>query len=124
MLLGAVHALFLSNLLLQTTLLALLEVCFLGMKVVYLKASPVQFKFKLTILSLTSMLRLIFIFTFYLYHTEDAPAIINCIHHDVVRFYLSCWAIETLYDIMLAMVDFGKVVKKICRIKDEGKKGG
>ena len=44
-------------------------------------------------LMMTSLLRLVFIATFYLYENQGNPFIINLIHYDVVWFYLICWAV-------------------------------
>lgn len=88
---GAAHSLLLHNLPVQTIVLGCIEVCYLIGKVAWLKALGVLFKWKVGLLGTTSMLRMILIVTLYLYQANDAPAIINRVHHIVVWLYLICW---------------------------------
>lgn len=87
---------------------------YLGTKVVYLRARPVAFKFKIVILSLTSLLRMVFIPTLYLFEREGHPPIINEIHELAVWTYLICWILESLYDLCLFLSDLVKIIKKSC----------
>ena len=70
------------------------------MKVYALRTSIPESKFKVGMLMVTSLLRLVFIATFYLYENQGNPFIINLIHYDVVWFYLICWAVELLRDLV------------------------
>ena len=64
---GCVHALFIDNLALQTILLAGIELCYFLVKLCTLRSVTPRYKFKTSMFLVTSLLRLIFIFTFYLY---------------------------------------------------------
>ena len=64
---GAVHALFMDSLLIQTVLLLVVEAGYLTANMLALRSIVYKIRMKVVLLSLTSVLRMIFIWTFYLY---------------------------------------------------------
>ena len=90
---GAVHALFMDNLLIQTCLLFSVEACYLAVKMGALRSMLYKMRTKVVLLSLTSMLRMVFIVTFYLYDILGEPVLINLVHRDVFWLYLITWAV-------------------------------
>ena len=67
LLFGSVHALLLENLLAQTITLGAIEATYFFVKLITLGSGTAKYHFKVIILSLTSLLRLVLIATFYLY---------------------------------------------------------
>ena len=67
LLFGAVHALFLDNLFVQTIVLSSIEAAYFAAKLTVLRSRVAEYSFKVTMLSVTSILRLILIVTLYLY---------------------------------------------------------
>ena len=98
LLFGSVHALLIDNLTLQTIVLAVVELSYLCVKVFNIQSSTPQYKFKVGMFAITSILRLGFIVTFYQYETQGNPVIINVIHHDLIWLYLICWMAELVHD--------------------------
>lgn len=64
---GAVHALFIDNLFVQTVILFVVESLYFLVKLRTLKSVTPRYKFKVSMCIVSSLLRLIFIVTFYLY---------------------------------------------------------
>ena len=64
---GSIHALLLENLLAQTITLGAVEAAYFCVKLVTLGSGTAKYHFKVVMLSLTSLLRLVLIATFYLY---------------------------------------------------------
>lgn len=64
---GAVHGLFLDNLFLQTIILFLVELSYFVLKLLVLRSLVPRYKFKVAMCVLSSMVRLLFIVTFYLH---------------------------------------------------------
>ena len=93
LLFGSTHALFLDNLYVQTILLGVIEGTYLLAKIYALRSITPRFKFKVCMLLLTSIIRLIFIITFYLYAQNWGTTVINEIHQDLVWIYLLCWVV-------------------------------
>lgn len=100
LLFGCVHALLLENLHLQTVALGVVEVGYFYVKLVNQRALGVKFKLKVTLLSVTSLLRMSFIATLYLFEVTNHPELINLIHRDLVYLYLGCWLFETAYEVV------------------------
>ena len=67
LLFGAVHALLLENLFVQSIVLFSLESLYFLTKIFTLSSSTPRYKFKVTMLALTSLIRLAFIYTLYMY---------------------------------------------------------
>ena len=90
-----------------------------------LSSSTPSYKFKVVMFTLTSLIRLAFIFTFYKYEAEGHPSIINLVHHDLVGLFLIFWLFEFLHDVvvvlfdMIGMTNWGVKKKK----KGSSKKG-
>lgn len=99
LLFGCIHALLLDSLELQTIVLFCVEVAYYIVKLLNLRALAVKFKLKVVLLSVTSLLRMSFIVTFYLFEALSGPAVINEIHRELIWLYLLCWAVELVYDI-------------------------
>ena len=74
---GCIHAVLINDLALQTIVLLVVEILYFCVKGVALGSKTTKYKFKVFLLSLTSLLRMVFIVTFYLYETEGNPEIIN-----------------------------------------------
>ena len=64
---GCVHALLIDSLFTQTLVLAGIELCYFLAKAYTLRSVTPKYKFKTVLLLVTSLLRMIFIFTFYLF---------------------------------------------------------
>ena len=64
---GSIHALLLDNLLAQMITLGAVEAAYFFVKLVTLGSGTAKYHFKVVMLSLTSLLRLVLIATFYLY---------------------------------------------------------
>ena len=64
---GAVHALFIDDLFTQTVILGVIEACYFGTKLVVLRSNVANSRFKVAMLSVSSLLRLVLIITLYLY---------------------------------------------------------
>ena len=90
LLFGAVHALLLDHLALQSIVLGVVEIGYFCLKAAYLRNLSVLFKFKICILTVTSLLRMGLIISLYLYHSEGEPDIINDIHFYLVWLYVIC----------------------------------
>ena len=67
LILGAVHALFLDSLFVQTIVLFTVEACYFAVKLLVLRSGVNEYRFKVAMLSVTSLLRLVLIVTLYLY---------------------------------------------------------
>ena len=114
LLFGCVHALFLENLFVQTITIGAVEATYFCVKLVTLGSGTAKYHFKVVMLSLTSLLRLVLIATFYLYESNGNPHIINLIHHDIVWLYIICWGVETIYDISRFIEDVVLITRKSC----------
>jgi len=90
--------------------LFLVESGYLALKVVYLRSSIPRYKFKVVLCSLSSMLRLCFIVTFFIYEEAGSPVIINLIHYDIVCIYLVCWLVEFIHDIFAFLLDIKEAI--------------
>ena len=62
---------------------------------------------------MTSMLRLGFIVTFYIYENTGNPSIINSIHFKLIWFYLLCWGVELIHDSIVFVFEVIEAVR-IC----------
>lgn len=93
LLFGAVHAILLDHLFVQTIVLFVVEFCYLAAKVVAMRSCIPMYKFKVAMCTLSSLIRLCFIVTFYLYEVNNYPAVMNLIHRDLVVMYLICWLV-------------------------------
>ena len=98
----------------QTITIGVVEAVYFSVKLVTLSSGTAKYHFKVVMLSLTSLLRLVLIATFYLYESDGNPHIINLIHHDIVWLYIICWGVETLYDISRFTGDVIVIFKKSC----------
>ena len=123
LLFGCVHALFLSNLFTQTIVLFCVEALYLAARVYALLSIVPIYKFKVAMCLITSLIRLCFIGTFYLYKLYEHPAVMNLVHHDLVMMYLICWLVEFLHDIVMFIWDTREAVlscKKPPPMKSKG----
>jgi hypothetical protein len=117
LLFGACHALFLDNLFVQTIVLFAVELCYLILKIVVLRSRVPRHKFKVSMCALSSMLRLIFIVTFYIYQTTNQPAFMNAVHFEVVSLYVLFWLIEFFHDFVLFLSDIKQAIFGLCKSK-------
>ena len=123
LLFGCVHALFLSNLFTQTIVLFCVEALYLTARVYALLSIVPIYKFKVAMCLITSLIRLCFIGTFYLYKLYEYPAVMNLVHHDLVMMYLICWLVEFLHDIVMFIWDIREAIlscKKPPPMKSKG----
>ena len=90
---GAVHALLLDNLYLQTIVLLIVEGLYLVVKLFTLRSLVTLFRFKAIMCAVTSLLRLCFIVSFYYYESSGHPTLVNSIHHDLVWMYVISWLV-------------------------------
>lgn len=111
LLFGCLHALLIDNLGVQTIMLGMTEVAYFMVKLLNLRALGVKFKLKVVLLSVTSLLRMGFILTFYLFETLSGPAVINTLHGGFIWLYLGCWAVEVVYDMINFLVEAIQHVK-------------
>lgn len=93
LLFGAIHSLLIDNLVLQTVVLGIVEVAYFAVKMLNLRSIGVKLKFKVVLSSVTSLLRMGFIVSFYLFENIGGHALINTIHHDMIWLYLICWVV-------------------------------
>lgn len=107
---GALHAILIDNLLVQTIVLFLVECGYLGLKVAALKSKTSRYKFKVVLCAISSMLRLCFIVTFFVYEKAGLPFIINMIHYDIVCFYIVCWLVELIHDSFTFLLDVKEAI--------------
>jgi hypothetical protein len=107
---------------LQTIVLGIIEVSYFCSKLAFLQTWAVMFKFKVVVLSITSLLRMGLIVTLYLFFQEGGPALINRIHHDIVWLYLICWIVESLYDLMIFLADLLSVFRRGSKSPPSSKK--
>ena len=114
LLFGAVHALFIDDLFAQTVILGVIEACYFGTKMVLLRSDVAKSRFKVAMFSVSSLLRLVLIFTLYLYEKQGLPLVINLIHHDIVWLYIICWAVESFHDFINFLVDIIKSIFQGC----------
>ena len=112
LLFGAVHALLRDTLALQSVVLAVVEVSYFAVKLLCLRSLGVLFKFRVCVLAATSLLRMGFIATLYLYSSEGEPATINDVHFYLVWLYIICWLLETAHDICIFVVDLFRFLRK------------
>ena len=64
--------------------------------------------------ALSSLLRLCFIVTFYLYEIQNHPGVMNLIHRDLVISYLICWVVEFMHDILIFFWDIKEAISSVC----------
>lgn len=98
---GCVHALFLDYLGTQTIILGVVEFCYFMARIYALRSVTSRYKFKVCMFLISSLLRMCFIVTFYLYESAQYPEIINNMHYELVWIYIICWAVELFHDILL-----------------------
>ena len=67
LLFGCAHALLIDHLLLQSIVLGVIEVSYFCSRVYALRSMVVKYRFKVVMLSISSLLRMVFISTFYLF---------------------------------------------------------
>ena len=91
-------------------MLFLIESCYLALKAIHLKSTIPKYKFKVMMCSLSSMLRLCFIATFFIYEEAGSPLIMNLIHYDIVCLYLICWMVEAIHDIFAFLLDVKEAI--------------
>ena len=96
---GCVHALLCDNLLLQSLCLAVLELLYLLLRVVGFSQRLAQKKMKVTLAFVGSALRILFIFSFYVYDSNPLN-IFNAIHKELVLIYLANWGVEVCFDLI------------------------
>lgn len=82
----------------------MVEVGYFYTKLVNQRALAVKFKLKIVLLSATSLLRMGFIVTLFLFEVKDQPEVINLIHHDLVCLYLISWLLDSLYEVVLFLI--------------------
>ena len=111
MVFGSVHALLIDDLTLQTIVLGIVEIGYFSAKVYAIRSLVTKYRFKVAMLSVASLLRMVLIVTLYLYEKEGHPFVINLVHHDLVWTYLICWAVESVYDIGIFFFDVVKAIK-------------
>ena len=70
-------------------------------------------------LALTSILRIVFIITHFLYEMENHPAVINLIHIDWIWLYLICWGVELIHDLFATGRDIVTTVLKFVKKSNE-----
>ena len=95
----------------QTIVLFLVEVGYLALKVVYLRSNLPNYKLKVVLCSLSSMLRMCFIVTFFIYEEAGSPFIMNLVHYDIVCLYLICWLVEFIHDLIAFTLDIKDIVR-------------
>jgi hypothetical protein len=121
LLFGAAHALLLDNLLVQTAVLASVETAYFGLKLVNLRSSVARHRFKVVMLAVTSLLRMAFILTFYLFETQGQPAVINLVHYQLVWLYLICWVTETVFECGVFAKEAFRAIRGICKTPTKNK---
>ena len=87
------------------------ESSYLAVKLVALRSRLYKMRTKVVLLSLTSVLRLVFIATFYLYDQLGQSAIINLVHRDVFWLYIITWLVELIHDLVSLFSDFISFLK-------------
>ena len=113
MVFGSVHALLIDDLTLQTVVLGIIEVGYFSAKAYAIRSLVTKYRFKVVMLSVASLLRMVLIVTLYLYEKEGHPFVINLVHHDLVWTYLICWAVESVYDIVVFLGDIIEAIKMV-----------
>jgi len=88
---GSIHALFLDSLALQTLLLGIIETFYFLTKVYAVRSKIPNSKIKLVLLLISSLLRMGFIASFYLYEEDSYPEVIDVVHYEMVWSYILCW---------------------------------
>ena len=53
----------------------------------------------------SSLMRMGFILTFYLYESTDHPQLMETIHFDMVWIYIICWIVQLFHDILIFISD-------------------
>ena len=102
---GCVHALLLQHLFIQTIVLFVIESCYLASKMWVMRTVIPLYKFKVVMCALSSLVRLCFIVTFYLYEMQNYPGLINLVHKDLVILYIIFWLVEFLHDCIVFLWD-------------------
>ena len=64
---GAIHAMLIDNLLIQTITLGFVEICYFLSKMMVLRLNLSNCSFKVAMLAVTSLLRMVLILTLYVY---------------------------------------------------------
>ena len=123
LLFGCIHAILIDNLFVQTVVLFIIEIAYFGTKIGALRSKTTRYKFKAVVCAVVSMLRLIFIATFYIYEEKNHPAIMNLVHHDVVGLYLISWIVEFIHDIFVFCFEVKDAVTMKCRAEETSKAG-
>lgn len=88
LLFGCVHILLKDNRPMQAVVLTAVEICYLAMRVVSLRSLRAERRLKIYLSYCASLMRLIFIGTFYLFDIEGQPDVINTIHFNTIILYL------------------------------------
>jgi hypothetical protein len=70
-----------------------------------------RYKFKEGMLASTSILRMTFILTFYIYNTQGSPLIINLIHRDLTWLYIACWLVQVFYDCFIVSIELAETLR-------------
>ena len=104
LLFGCFHALLIDRKLTQTIVLGGIEFSYFIIKMFTLNSRASKSRLKIILFSLSSLLRLVLIFTLYLYEYDKSPFIINLVHHDIIWLYIIFWLVETIYDMALLIV--------------------
>jgi hypothetical protein len=122
LLFGCAHALFIDSLGLQTIVLGILEAGYLAVKVFALRSTTPRYKFKVCMLLVSSLLRMGFSLSFYLYENTRYPELINDVHYDMAWSYIICWLAEFSHDIIVFLLEVVEAVKgAICGKKHKKK---
>ena len=122
---GCVHALFLDNLPLQTGILFAVEALYFTAKCFSLRSKTPDSKFKIVFLTVTSLCRIAFIISFYLYESTHQPQVIDTVHYQLVWVYLLSWLAEFIHDCLVACWEVCTAVgRNVCRREDESGKSG
>ena len=82
-----------------------------------LRSVTPRYKFKVVMCAVSSLLRLGFIVTFYMYEHYNSPEIMNMVHYDMVLLYLICWIVEFLHDCVVFVVEIKEAVWGLCKIE-------
>jgi hypothetical protein len=109
---GCFHAVLIDDLAVQTLVLFLVELGYLAVKVFALRSRTPRSKFKGGLFFVTSLLRLTFIVTFFLFERYDYPVVINEVHLHLVWLYLGCWVVEFLRDSIGSLLEVVETLKK------------
>ena len=102
---GAVHALLLDSLGVQTIVLGIIELCYLSARIYALRSVTSKYRFKVSMFLVSSLMRMGFILTFYLYESTDHPQLMDTVHYDMVWIYIICWIVQLFHDILIFISD-------------------